>query len=69
MCKEKDEDWSNVVELARKTATRNTEKKFTEEISSLKILNDELRKVADGAKESAKKYKDELEKQKAEKMG
>ena len=66
MCKEKDEDWSNVVELARKTATRNTEKKFTEEISSLKILNDELRKVADGAKESAKKYKDELEKQKAE---
>ena len=66
MCKEKDEDWSNVVELARKTATRNTEKKFTEEISSLKILNDELRKVADGAKESAKKYKGELEKQKAE---
>ena len=66
MCKEKDEDWSNVVELARKTATQNTEKKFTEEISSLKILNDELRKVADGAKESAKKYKDELEKQKAE---
>lgn len=66
MCKEKDEDWSNVVELARKTATRNTEKKFTEEISSLKILNDELRKVADGAKESAKKYKDELAKQKAE---
>ena len=66
MCKEKDEDWSNAVELARKTATRNTEKKFTEEISSLKILNDELRKVADGAKESAKKYKDELEKQKAE---
>lgn len=61
MCKEKDEDWSNVVELARKTATRNTEKKFTEEISSLKILNDELRKVADGAKESAKKYKGELE--------
>lgn len=66
MCKEKDEDWSNVVELARKTATRNTEKKFTEEISSLKILNDELRKVADGAKESTKKYKDELEKLKAE---
>ena len=66
MCKEKDEDWSNVVELARKTATRNTEKKFTEEISSLKILNDELRKVADGAKESTKKYKDEVEKLKAE---
>ncbi len=66
MCKEKDEDWSNVIELARKTATRNTEKKFTEEISSLKILNDELRKVADGAKESTKKYKDELEKLKAE---
>lgn len=66
MCKEKDEDWSNVVEMARKTATRNTEKKFTEEISSLKILNDELRKVADGAKESTKKYKDELEKLKAE---
>ena len=66
MCKEKDADWSNVVELARKTATRNTEKKFSEEISSLKILNDELRKVADGAKESAKKYKDELEKQKTE---
>ena len=63
MCKEKDEDWSNVVELARKTATRNTEKKFTEEISSLKILNDELRKVADGA---TKKYKDEVEKLKAE---
>lgn len=66
MCKEKDEDWSNVVELARKTATRNTEKKFTEEISSLKILNDELRKVADGAKESTKKYKDEVAKLKAE---
>lgn len=66
MCKEKDEDWSNVVELARKTATRNTEKKFTEEISSLKILNDELRKVADGAKESTKKYKDEVEKLRAE---
>lgn len=66
MCKEKDEDWSNVVELARKTATRNTEKKFTEEISSLKILNDELRKVADGAKESTKKYMDEVEKLKAE---
>lgn len=66
MCKEKDEDWSNVVELARKTATQNTEKKFTEEISSLKILNDELRKVADGAKESTKKYKDEVEKLKAE---
>ena len=66
MRKEKDEDWSNVVELARKTATRNTEKKFTEEISSLKILNDELRKVADGAKESTKKYKDEVEKLKAE---
>lgn len=66
MCKEKDEDWSNVVELARKTATRNTEKKFTEEISSLKILNDELRKVADGAKESTKKYKDEVEKLKSE---
>lgn len=66
MCKEKDEDWSNVVELARKTATRNTEKKFTEEISSLKILNDELRKVADGANESTKKYKDEVEKLKAE---
>ena len=66
MCKEKDEDWSNVVELARKTATRNTEKKFNEEISSLKILNDELRKVADGAKESTKKYKDEVEKLKAE---
>ena len=66
MCKEKDEDWSNVVELARKTATRNTEKKFTEEISSRKILNDELRKVADGAKESTKKYKDEVEKLKAE---
>lgn len=66
MCKEKDEDWSNVVELARKTATRNTEKKFTEEISSLKILNDELRKVADGAKESTKKYKDEVEKLKVE---
>ena len=66
MCKEKNEDWSNVVELARKTATRNTEKKFTEEISSLKILNDELRKVADGAKESTKKYKDEVEKLKAE---
>lgn len=66
MCKEKDEDWSNVVELARKTATRNTEKKFNEEISSLKILNDELRKVADGAKESSKKYKDELEKMRAE---
>ena len=66
MCKEKDEDWGNVVELARKTATRNTEKKFTEEISSLKILNDELRKVADGAKESTKKYKDEVEKLKAE---
>lgn len=66
MCKEKDEDWSNVVELARKTATRNTEKKFTEEIISLKILNDELRKVADGAKESTKKYKDEVEKLKAE---
>lgn len=66
MCKEKDEDWSNVVELARKTATRNTEKKFTEEISSLKILNDELRKVADGAKESTKKYTDEVEKLKAE---
>ena len=66
MCKEKDEDWSNVVELARKTATRNTEKKFTEEINSLKTLNDELRKVADGAKESTKKYKDEVEKLKAE---
>ena len=66
MCKEKDEDWSNVVELARKTATRHTEKKFTEEISSLKILNDELRKVADGAKESTKKYMDEVEKLKAE---
>ena len=66
MCKEKDEDLSNVVELARKTATRNTEKKFTEEISSLKILNDELRKVADGAKESTKKYKDEVAKLKAE---
>jgi hypothetical protein len=66
MCKEKDEDWTNVVELARKTATRNTEKKFTEEISSLKILNDELRKVADGAKESTKKYKDEVEKLRAE---
>lgn len=66
MCKEKDEDWSNVVELARKTATLNTEKKFTEEINSLKTLNDELRKVADGAKESTKKYKDEVEKLKAE---
>ena len=66
MCKKKDEDWSNAVELAKKTVTRETTKKFTEEINSLKTLNDELRKVADGAKESAKKYKDELEKQKAE---
>jgi hypothetical protein len=66
MCKKKDEDWSNAVELAKKTVTRETTKKFAEEINSLKTLNDELRKVADGAKESAKKYKDELEKQKAE---
>lgn len=66
MCKKKDEDWSNAVELAKKTVTRETTKKFTEEINSLKTLNDELRKVADGAKESAKKYKGELEKQKAE---
>lgn len=66
MCKKKDEDWSNAVGLAKKTVTRETTKKFTEEINSLKTLNDELRKVADGAKESAKKYKDELEKQKAE---
>lgn len=66
MCKEKDESWGAAVELARKTATRNTEKKFTEEIDSLKTLNDELRKVADGAKESTKKYKDEVEKLKAE---
>lgn len=66
MCKEKDEDWSNAVELAKKTVTRETTKKFAEEINSLKTLNDELRKVADGAKESSKKYKDELEKLKAE---
>lgn len=66
MCKEKDEDWSNVVELAKKTVTRETTKKFTEEINSLKTLNDELRKVADGAKESTKKYKDEVEKLKVE---
>lgn len=66
MCKEKDEDWSNAVELAKKTVTRETTKKFAEEINSLKTLNDELRKVADGAKESAKKYKDEVEKLKAE---
>lgn len=66
MCKKKDEDWSNAVELAKKTVTRETTKKFTEEISSLKTLNDELRKVADGAKESSKKYKNELEKLRAE---
>lgn len=63
MCKKKDEDWSNAVELAKKTVTRETTKKFAEEINSLKTLNDELRKVADGAKE---KYKNELEKLKAE---
>ena len=66
MCKKKDEDWSNAVELAKKTVTRETTKKFTEEINSLKILNDELRKNADSAKESTKKYKDEVEKLKAE---
>ena len=66
MCKKKDEDWSNAVELAKKTVTRETTKKFTEEINSQKTLNDELRKVADGAKESTKKYKDEVEKLKAE---
>lgn len=66
MCKKKDEDWSNAVELAKKTVTRETTKKFTEEINSLKILNDELRKNSDSAKESAKKYKNELEKLKAE---
>lgn len=63
MCKEKDESWGAAVELARKTATRNTEKKFTEEIDSLKILNSELRKIADSDKE---KYRNELEKLKAE---
>ena len=40
MCKKKDEDWSNAVELAKKTVTRETTKKFTEEINSLKTLND-----------------------------
>lgn len=59
MCKEKDKDWSNLVEMAKKTTARNTEKKFSDEISSLKILNDALRKEADSAKDKLEKLKAE----------
>ena len=59
MCKEKDKDWSNLVEMAKKTTARNTEKKFNDEISSLKILNDALRKEADSAKDKLEKLKAE----------
>ena len=59
MCKEKDKDWSNLVEMAKKTTARNTEKKFNDEISSLKILNDALRKEADSAKDKIEKLKAE----------
>lgn len=59
MCKEKDKDWSNLVEMAKKATARNTEKKFNDEISSLKILNDALRKEADSAKDKLEKLKAE----------
>lgn len=59
MCKEKDKDWSNLVEMAKKTTARNTEKKFSDEISSLKTLNDALRKEADSAKDKLEKLKAE----------
>ena len=59
MCKEKDKDWSDLVEMAKKTTARNTEKKFSDEISSLKTLNDALRKEADSAKDKLEKLKAE----------
>lgn len=59
MCKEKDKDWSDLVEMAKKTTARNTAKKFNDEISSLKILNDALRKEADSAKDKLEKLKAE----------
>lgn len=53
MCKEKDEDWSNVVELARKTATRNTEKKYKDELEKLKAENAALQSNAQNALSTA----------------
>lgn len=59
MCKEKDKDWGDLVEMAKKTTARNTEKKFNDEISSLKTLNEVLRKEADSAKDKLEKLKAE----------